>query len=552
VTESAQAGQRSLRVPKENNRFLCIPSASVSQSAIDSNRNVLALDSVPEWLRALRAKAREQAIEESLAYLSTYVTPHELESFRDQQAPSQIVVGGHQPELFHPGVWFKNFLLYEIGLRTNSTSLHVIVDHDIARSDALRVPSLVDGEYFQRSVPLPMRSDFGTRQPWHTTLTTEALNDKWPPVIQDISRSIEQCGLETPVIAQRQDMLIRLLETAPNVGLAFSQWRHRIEIENGVCNLEVPLSKLCERSAFGLFFLHCVQNAESLWQSYNRCRSDYRSRHQIRNQVQPVLELQRLGSCVELPFWIYRVGQGIHADRKRLWVVREGDELQLCDDPDASARTIRVSLNEDENQLDSQWQRIASEGICIRPRALMTTMFLRCLVADLFVHGIGGGTYDELTDDIIRDWLGIDAPMYLTSSASVHLPFENRSTVTDTQLDWRWHHRQSQLIRSAPERFLEPTRPTDRQLGDRFAELLKSIPPRGEKRDWHREITQVKQQIEFAIKEQKQAWLISQNALVRRDQQDQIRKSREYSFVLFPEQDIVPRLRQLAQQAISE
>jgi hypothetical protein len=89
-------------------------------------------------------------------------------------------------------------------------------------------------------------------------------------------------------------------------------------------------------------------------------------------------------------------------------------------------------------------------------------------------------------------------------------------------------------------------------LGDRFAELLKSIPPRGEKRDWHREITQVKQQIEFAIKEQKQAWLISQNALVRRDQQDQIRKSREYSFVLFPEQDIVPRLRQLAQQAISE
>ena len=384
-----------------------------------------------------------------------------------------------------------------------------------------------------------------------TTLTTEALNAKWPEVIQEISQSLVDCGLQPPILAQRQRMLLQMLETASDVGLTFSQWRHRIEIENGVYNWEVPLSKLCERSAFGLFFLRCIQNADSLWQSYNRCRSDYRSRHQIRNQVQPVLELQRDGDCIELPFWIYRTGLGVNVDRKRLWVVRDGVNLLLCDAPDMTARTICISLNEDEERFDSEWRRIASEGICIRPRALMTTMFLRCFVADLFVHGIGGGTYDELTDDIIRDWLGIVAPTYLTSSASLHLPFENRSTAADMQLDWSGHHRQSQLMRSVPERFLEPSRPSDRQLSDRFAELLKSIPPRGQKREWHRQITQVKQQIETAIKEQKQSWQVSQKALVRRDQQDQIRKSREYSFVLFPEQDIVPRLRQLAQQAMS-
>ena len=43
-----------------------------------------------------------------------------------------------------------------------------------------------------------------------------------------------------------------------------------------------------------------------------------------------------------------------------------------------------------------------SEGIRLRPRALTTTMYLRLAMGDLFLHGIGGAKYDQLTDRIIE------------------------------------------------------------------------------------------------------------------------------------------------------
>ena len=43
-------------------------------------------------------------------------------------------------------------------------------------------------------------------------------------------------------------------------------------------------------------------------------------------------------------------------------------------------------------------------------------------LADLFVHGIGGSKYDEVTDALMADFFGIAPPPYLTLSATLHLP----------------------------------------------------------------------------------------------------------------------------------
>ena len=44
-----------------------------------------------------------------------------------------------------------------------------------------------------------------------------------------------------------------------------------------------------------------------------------------------------------------------------------------------------------------------------------------CL-GDFFIHGIGGGKYDEATDAIIRDYFVIEPPAYQVLSATLHLP----------------------------------------------------------------------------------------------------------------------------------
>jgi hypothetical protein len=49
-------------------------------------------------------------------------------------------------------------------------------------------------------------------------------------------------------------------------------------------------------------------------------------------------------------------------------------------------------------------------------------MFARLFLADVFLHGIGGGIYDALTDRIIERYFGIPAPGYLIVSATLLLP----------------------------------------------------------------------------------------------------------------------------------
>ena len=45
------------------------------------------------------------------------------------------------------------------------------------------------------------------------------------------------------------------------------------------------------------------------------------------------------------------------------------------------------------------------QGIKLRSRALVTTLFARLLLSDLFMHGIGA-KYDELTDVLVEPSLG--------------------------------------------------------------------------------------------------------------------------------------------------
>jgi hypothetical protein len=477
----------------------------------------------------------------------------------------QWIVGGHQPELFHPGVWFKNFLMSEIGKQTDSIGFQVIVDHDVARSDSLRVPYRQSpnhaqrttnssqrpiSEFAQRSIQLPIRKESQPRMPWHATLTRYSDSEAWNRTLFNLEKSISSCGLAAPLIHRHKELLASCIASQKNIGDAFSEFRHRIEMTNGVFNLEVPLGHLCSKSAFGFFVQHCVRNAETLWSSYNRCREAYRTRHRIRNQGQPVLELLRNQNSFELPFWIYLDNQSV-VERKRMWASSTSDnQMLLCDHAQPDRATVSAILPLAETKLADAWQKIAERGVCIRPRALMTTMYLRCFVADLFVHGIGGGTYDELTDDIIRDWIGTDAPIYLTSSASLHLPLNQDDHIESIEPNSGYSiERELQLMRSVPERFLDQKIDFQRDLGNSHAAKIKNIPERGKKLVWHREIAQLKQQIEIAIEPKKRSALSKLEASERQIQQRKIVSSREYSFVLFEEQDVVDRLSRLASAA---
>jgi hypothetical protein len=65
---------------------------------------------------------------------------------------------------------------------------------------------------------------------------------------------------------------------------------------------------------------------------------------------------------------------------------------------------------------------LARRGVKLRSRALVTTLFARLVLGDLFLHGIGGAKYDQVTDAIIERLFGIQPPGFLVLSATLLMP----------------------------------------------------------------------------------------------------------------------------------
>src|SRR5262249_2153747 len=61
-----------------------------------------------------------------------------IPSFKD----TSLFLAGHQPDLFHPGVWIKNFALHDLARTHGAVPVNLIVDSDAAKTLFIRVPKL--------------------------------------------------------------------------------------------------------------------------------------------------------------------------------------------------------------------------------------------------------------------------------------------------------------------------------------------------------------------------------------------------------------------------
>ena len=126
------------------------------------------------------------------------------------------------------------------------------------------------------------------------------------------------------------------------------------------------------------------------------------------------------GFVVEMPFWIWEDNEprkslyASVADDNRISIISENKIVEHFDF-DAKSRST--------NNLE-KLKTLIGYGIKIRPKAIANTMYSRLFFSDLFVHGIGGAKYDLITDEIIREFFGVEPPEYATISASLHLPYK--------------------------------------------------------------------------------------------------------------------------------
>jgi hypothetical protein len=557
---------RQYRAPTANRAVLAEPNFDSIPALVEANRKRLDRDDVVIGglpLRGLRALARREVLELACEHTDSPARRAGLSS-----CAGPLLLAGHQPELSHPGVWVKNFALNGLAKKLGGVPLNLVVDNDTLKSTSLRLPVFREGDpasvqlrseafdSFSGEVPYedrmvidverfrlfgrgivmsadptawekgngpesfrffahgasPMWVNWGYEpllaKDWAITKSIRGVVTEIGPR-QDVvegDKDIQMLGVWTSrLVRERSDgVQEQHYRLRRNVGECFTAMRRKRELEWGCDNLELPVSELSQTDAFARFAQHILGDLPRFRQVYNAALRAYREANGIRSANHPAPELAE----GEAPFWVRA----------------------------ATGRRERATP--------------ASDVRTLRSRALTLTLFARVCLGDLFIHGIGGGKYDEVTDAIIRDYFGIEPPAYQVLSATLHLPLPGFPSTPD---DLHRAERRMRDLHWNPQRHLTPEQranPEVKVLLDAHATLAASEPPYAEhaaRREWFRSLKEVSERLRplvadsVPVAEAELARVRSEvdaNAILRR---------RDYAWVLYPEEMLREFLTQFLQ-----
>ncbi len=449
---------RAYRAPRADGQVLIDPPLEQPQEVLRAAEERVAawdIELCGQSIHAWRREGRRSVVAAAYRYTSTY---RDVTMGAGPPQPDRpLLMAGHQPELFHPGVWFKNFELSRLARRLGSDgqlgsdgkgccAVNLIVDNDLCRSPGIRVPTLGPDGAIQATVV-----NFDQPQ---TAVAWEQRPIQSPELLQGFSKRIAQVWPETwhrPIVHDLWPHVVAACQRTNLLGLALAQGRHAYEATLGLETLELPLSELAQTEVFAAFVIGMLGNLPRLHEVYNTAVGEYRAAHHLRSRSHPVPDLATVDTWLEAPFWIY---SDASPQRRHLFVrwIDGGFELT-----DRAGQSVRIDGDLERPDAAGQLlERLNAAGLKLRPRALMTTAFSRLLLGDLFLHGIGGGKYDQLTDLIIERYFGVTAPKYAVISATYLLP----EALDIVRLDAQTHELRDQMrrLRFQPERFAEVRR----------------------------------------------------------------------------------------------
>lgn len=365
-----------------------------------------------------------------------------------------LIVNGHQPEFIHAGVWAKHVVAVRLAEAVEGLAVNLVVDNDHPKSSYLSLPIVQGKEVSLRPLRFAeLPSDWAFEQIPPSSkqaqavlgnATMEALGDRYsgtqmPKFFAGFAAAPSPADWVDQAVAGR-----RAVEA--NLGIEIDD--HRVSAHWG-----------------GPLLADMLLHAERFGAAYNRALASYRKEQRIRGRQRPIPDLIGDDQGIELPVWAYRLSE----PRRRLFVARKGETLRLRAGEIEVGEVSTAELNSCEN-VCSVLSRF--EGWRFRPRALTLTLWARLVLADLFIHGIGGAKYDRITDRIIADYYGIRPPTMACVSATWLLDLP-RSDVSSAAV--KLIRSDLRDIRYNPQRHLEPGPELEPVLKNRAASVARSI-----------------------------------------------------------------------------
>ncbi len=398
---------RRWRAPRADRAFLADPPLAEAAALVTANQSLR-----EQWPSrnmpwgTLARHARAELLAAARAKSATYLDP------ADQPLDGPLIVAGHQPGMFHPGVWCKNFLISALARALGGAAINLVINTDTLKTPSLRVPSGSAGAPYWESLPFDETTE---EMPFEERRIVD--RDLFESFGRRAQAAMSGVVPET-LLEKFWPQAVERGRATGNLGSALAESRHRLERDWGLATWEFPWSEVLELPATRHLTAQILADGCRLRSHYNEAILAYRRVYRIRSRNHPAPLLELNADWCEAPYRIWRADA---PRRQRLFVRHQGEELQFTDRAGWSANLPAPRTPDDTRTADALGA-LARQGVKLRTRALATTLYARLLFADLFVHGIGGGLYDQVTDRWMwRAW-GITPPSYLVATATLYLP----------------------------------------------------------------------------------------------------------------------------------
>lgn len=522
---------RTIRAPRHHGGVHIDPELDEAEPLLKCSRRMLKgyeLDIQGRDFSRLAAEARRELLTRAHAYTRVYRDAPPLA----HEGDGRIVMAGHQPQLFHAGVWFKNFVLSSIAERAGGVAVNLLIDNDILRNASIRCPSRSGDLTHITTVPFDIAADPIAYE--ERDVLDVGLFESFGPRVESHLEGI----VDDPIVKGLWPRVRESHRRTGRIGRSLAEARHALEGDWGQETLELPLSDVCRGESFRWFSAHLLAHLPRFQEIYNSSLAEYRRLNRLRSHSHPVPDLAAENEWLEAPFWIW---SKTAPHRRHLFVRQAGDQIELSDRGELSLR-LDLSAESELDQAVEQWEEGERDGIRVRPRALITTMYARMVLSDLFLHGIGGAKYDQLTDLIIHRFFGVVPPRYMTISATALL-FEDRTEELDARL--RENRRLLRELDYHPERFVDRDGAATTLIQEKLRWIGTEL-PRGQRRPRHMGIENTNLALQPFVadrREQCQQDRIETEAMLRRQTP---MASREFPFCLFPEANLRTLLQELS------
>src|SRR5436309_12924961 len=259
-------------IPQKSGEALCLPPAR--QLAALARQNAALLEDAPLAIAGVRLGEIRRRARSDISQAATR-NAQRLDLPTSTFGPSDLLlVTGHQPFLFHPGIWLKHVLIDRVA-RDGMAALSMPVDSDAAEdvgADAPRMDAAglrlvhetlvrADPDVPYEAVPAPPPAE------WQAFLARLRAHVRTLPLPEP------QAALERFVEAARD---VR----AEDIGTFLTGARRRYEGARRYA--EVPVSEMSAGMEFRRFVVHVLRDGERFAAVYNHHLGAYRERSSIR------------------------------------------------------------------------------------------------------------------------------------------------------------------------------------------------------------------------------------------------------------------------------